>query len=83
MVNWRAERDFKKEIMNDNDLIDELEFDLEQERLAFSEPYEIRHSKALEMQLSELIPNCSIGVDDSLTQGYGILDFNGFWQYPL
>lgn len=28
-------------------------------------------------------PHVSTGIDGSTTMGYGILDFNGFWQYPL
>jgi hypothetical protein len=28
-------------------------------------------------------PGCSTGIDDSLTRGYGRLDANGFWEFPL
>lgn len=28
-------------------------------------------------------PRCSTGIHDWITRGYGKLDYNGFWQYPL
>ena len=28
-------------------------------------------------------PGCSTGIDDRLTRGYGRLDANGFWEFPL
>jgi hypothetical protein len=29
------------------------------------------------------LPNCSTGICDGLSYGYGRLDSNGYWEFPL
>ena len=68
---------------DENALIDELIAAEREERAAFAEPIEARKQKALEMKAAGITPFCSTGIHDCITYGYGMLDGNGFWQYPL
>lgn len=66
-----------------NSLIDELEHEqLELER-AFAQPITERKFIAWYMQKVGIKPSASTGIHGYITYGYGLLDHNGFWQYPL
>lgn len=46
-------------------------------------PIEVRHDIACFLEACGRRPNCSTGIGDEDTRGYGRLDSNGYWEYPL
>lgn len=46
-------------------------------------PYEVRQDIASFLLAAGRRPMCSTGLGDEITRGYGCLDANGYWEYPL
>lgn len=46
-------------------------------------PLDVRHEMALFFQAAGVRPTWSTNIGDELNAGYGRLDPNGFWEYPL
>jgi hypothetical protein len=57
------------------------------ERLLLSTFHSITYEERAKVAMSLLEAgepySCSSGIHDYITCGYGLLDANGFWQYPL
>ena len=68
---------------SDNAQIDELEKELAEEQAAFAVPLEERQAIAWRRFKAGEKYLCSTGIHGYITRGYGLLDDNGFWQYPL
>jgi len=68
---------------SDNELIDDIIANEKEFKEAFSEPIESRELYALALQYLGVKSSCSTGIHDFITRGYGLLDENGFFQYPL
>lgn len=47
------------------------------------EEFEANLKKAYEFYDSGCSPNFSSGICESVTAGYGRLDYYGYWEYPL
>lgn len=41
------------------------------------------HEIAIDYYRNGIKPKCSTDISESLSYGYGRLDDNGFWEYPL
>jgi hypothetical protein len=46
-------------------------------------PLNVRHEIACFLRVAGAKPMYSTGLDGEVTGGYGLLDFNGYWEYPL
>jgi hypothetical protein len=67
----------------DNDIIDDFIQEQRMIEAAFAVPLAERKAEALRRFQAGERPRHSTGIDDLPTVGYGFLDDNGFWEFPL
>jgi hypothetical protein len=65
------------------DPIDEIERELFAPEPDNPIPEAVRHELACFMKAAGACPWYSTGIGGEITSGYGRLDFNGYWEYPL